>query len=131
MAEEIQNENIPTEESANMMNVASKRVHFKVHLTIFIVINAIIWALWFTLFSAIVTSEAISSAILKVFICVTVVWFLLVILHYYIAFKWNKTFVENELNKIRKQRKKQLQEIEKIKAKIAETKAQHQTEQAQ
>ncbi len=121
--EEDSTKNISAEETAKMLNVADKRVHFKVHLTIFIVINAIIWALWFTLFSAIVTSESISAAILKVFVCVTLVWLLLVILHYCIAYKWNKTFVEKELKKMRNMREKQLKEIEKLKAKITETKA--------
>ena len=114
-----------------MLNVADKRVHFKVHITIFIVINAIMWALWFTLFNAIVTSETIRAAILKVFICVTLVWLLLLILHYCIAYKWNKTFVEKELKKMRNMREKQLKEIEKLKAKIAETKAKNQAGQAQ
>ncbi len=114
-----------------MLNVADKRVHFKVHITIFFVINAIMWALWFTLFNAIVTSETIRAAILKVFICVTLVWLLLVILHYCIAYKWNKTFVEKELKKMRNMRDKQLKEIEKLKARIAETKAKNQAGQAQ
>ena len=38
---------------------------------------------------------------------------------------WNKTFVEKELKKMRNMREKQLKEIEKLKAKIAETKAQN------
>ena len=102
--EEDSTKNISAEETAQMLNVADKRVHFKVHITIFIVINAIMWALWFTLFSAIVTSETIRAAILKVFVCVTLVWLLLVILHYCIAYKWNKTFVEKELKKMRNKR---------------------------
>ena len=107
-----------------MINVSKSRVSFKVHLPIFLVVNLIIWALWFTLFNTIVTDAYINSAILKVFICITLVWFLLVVLPYLIAYKWNKTFVEKELSRIRKQRAKQLKEIENIKAKIAETKNQ-------
>ena len=129
--EEDSTKNISAEETAQMLNVADKRVHFKVHITIFIVINAIMWALWFTLFNAIVTSETIRAAILKVFICVTLVWLLLLILHYCIAYKWNKTFVEKELKKMRNMHEKQLKEIEKLKAKIAETKAKNQAGPAQ
>ena len=114
---------IPVEEEAKMQNVAKRRVHFKVHLTIFLVINLIIWALWFTLFDAIVTDPYITSAIQKAFICVTLVWLLILILHYFIAYKWNKTFVENELSKLKKQRLKQLKEIEKMKVKMEQTKA--------
>ena len=126
MAEEEKtiNETISTEEEARMINVSKKRVYFKVHFAIFFVINLIVWVLWFMLFNTIVTDAYIGQAILKAFLCVTLVWLLLVILHYLIAYKWNKTFIEKELSKIRKQRDKPLTEIEKIKAKIAEMKNQ-------
>ena len=54
---------------------------------------------------------------------IQVVWLLVVILHYCIAFKWNKTFVEKELGRIRKQRSNQLKELERLKAQIAASKA--------
>ncbi len=124
MAEEEKNitETISTEEEARLINVSKNRVAFKVHLTIFLLVNLIMWVLRFTLFNTIVTSENINSAILKVFICITLVWFLIVLLHYFIAYRWNKTLVEKQLNKLKKQREKQLKEIEKVKAKIAEAK---------
>lgn len=120
--EEITVNNISTEEEASMINASKSRVIFKIHLTVFVVVNLIIWALWFTLFNAVVTDVYISSAILKAFLCVTLVWFLIVILHFLIAYRWNRTLVEKELARIKKQRAKQLKEIEKIKAKIAEAK---------
>ena len=119
--EKIIPETVSTDEEARMINVSKKRVYFKVHLAIFLVINLIVWVLWFMLFNTIVTDPYIGRAILKAFLCITLVWLLLVILHYLIAYKWNKTFVEKELNKQRKHRDKQLKEIEKIKAKIAES----------
>ncbi len=120
--EEITVNNISTEEEASMINASKSRVIFKIHLTVFVVVNLIIWALWFTLFNAVVTDAYISSAILKAFLCVTLVWFLIVLLHFLIAYRWNRTLVEKELARIRKQRAKQLKEIERIKAKIAEAK---------
>lgn len=124
MAEEeiTVNNTISAEEEASMINASKSRVIFKIHLTVFVVINLIIWALWFTLFNAVVTDAYISTAILKAFLCVTLVWFLIVILHFLIAYRWNRTLVEKELARIRKQRAKQLKEIERIKAKIAEAK---------
>ncbi|MBO4503705.1 MAG: 2TM domain-containing protein [Bacteroidales bacterium] len=126
-----ENETIPTtnqekttipdvnvEEEAKMQNVATSRMRFRIHLGLFILINLIIWVLYFTLFNAIVTDFSIKWAILKVFICITVAWFLLLVLHYCIAFKWNKTLVEKELARIKKQRNKQLKTIEKLKAQI-------------
>ena len=124
MAEEeiTVNNTISAEEEASMINASKSRVIFKIHLTVFVVINLIIWALWFTLFNAVVTDAYISTAILKAFLCVTLVWFLIVILHFLIAYRWNRTLVEKELARIKKQRAKQLKEIERIKAKIAEAK---------
>ncbi len=118
MSEEVKTPEISVEEEAKMQNVSTSRVRFKVHLSIFIIVNLIMWVLFFTLFSAIVTDPDINGAILKVFICITAVWLLLVIGHYCIAYKWNKTFVEKELKNLKKQRTKQLAQIEKLKAEI-------------
>jgi len=114
---------ISVEEESKMETVANSRVRFKIHLSLFVIVNLVIWVLFFTLFNAIVTDPNIRGAILKVFIFITLAWLLIVILHYCIAYKWNKTFVEKELKRVKKQRVKQLAEIEKLKTKMAETKA--------
>ncbi|MBR0304974.1 MAG: 2TM domain-containing protein [Bacteroidales bacterium] len=126
--EKIIPETISPEEEARMINVAKVRVIFKIHIAVFLVLNLIIWALWFTLFDAVVTDAYTSNIILKVSLCITIVWLLIVILHYCIAYKWSRTFIEKELSRLKKQRAKQLAEIEKIKAKIAETKQQQTAE---
>ncbi len=126
--EKIISEIISPEEEARMINVSKVRVIFKIHIAVFLVLNLIIWALWFTLFDAVVTDAYTSNIILKVSLCITIVWLLIVILHYCIAYKWSRTFIEKELSRLKKQRAKQLAEIEKIKAKIAETKQQQTAE---
>lgn len=123
----ITNENISVDEEARMINVSKIRVIFKIHIAVFLVLNLIIWALWFTLFDAVVTDAYTSNIILKVSLCITIVWLLIIILHYAIAYKWSKTFVEKELSRLKRQRVKQLKEIETLKAKIAEAKNQQQT----
>ena len=126
--EKIISETISPEEEARMINVSKVRVIFKIHIAVFLVLNLIIWALWFTLFDAVVTDAYTSNIILKVSLCITIVWLLIVILHYCIAYKWSRTFIEKELSRLKKQRAKQLAEIEKIKTKIAETKQQQTAE---
>ena len=106
------------DEEVQMRKVAPMRIAFRVHLTIFVLVNLILWVLKYTLLSAIVTDETIDAAILKAFICVTIVWLIIVILHFLIAYVWNKTLVEKELAKMRKQRAKQLKKIEELKEKI-------------
>lgn len=125
--EKIISETISPEEEARMINVSKSRVYFKVHLVIFLVINLIVWVLWFLFLNGVV-KEYLYYDFLKAFLCITLVWLLLVILHYLIAYRWSKTFVERELSRLKKQRAKQLAEIEKIKAKIAETKQQQTAE---
>ena len=95
--EKIIPETISPEEEARMINVAKVRVIFKIHIAVFLVLNLIIWALWFTLFDAVVTDAYTSNIILKVSLCITIVWLLIVILHYCIAYKWSRTFIEKEL----------------------------------
>lgn len=124
MAEEeiTVNNTISAEEEASMINASKSRVIFKIHLSVFLILNLIIWTLKFTFIDAFVKDPYDMSQLLKLFICITLIWLLIVILHYFIAYRWNRTFVEKQLAKIRKQRAKQLKEIERIKAKIAEAK---------
>lgn len=106
---------IPAEEENQMKSVAVGRVSFKIHLTVFVVVNLVLWCLWFTIFNAIVTNETIADAILKTSVCITVVWFLIVLVHYLIVYRWNSTLVEKELRRMKKARKKALREIEEMK----------------
>lgn len=106
---------IPAEEENQMKSVAVGRVSFKIHLTVFVVVNLVLWCLWFTIFNAIVTNETIADAILKTSVCITVVWFLIVLVHYLIVYRWNSTLVEKELRRMKKARKKALKEIEEMK----------------
>ena len=112
---------IPAEEEKQMRSVAVGRVSFKIHLTVFVVVNLVLWCLWFTIFNAIVTNENIADAILKTSVCITVVWLLIVLLHYLIVYRWNSTLVEKELRRMKKARKKVLEEIEEMKKSSAET----------
>lgn len=106
---------IPAEEENQMKSVAVGRVSFKIHLTVFVVVNLVLWCLWFTIFNAIVTNKTIADAILKTSVCITVVWFLIVLVHYLIVYRWNSTLVEKELRRMKKARKKALKEIEEMK----------------
>ncbi len=113
---------IPAEEEKQMRSVAVGRVSFKIHLTVFVVVNLVLWCLWFTIFNAIVTDETISDAILKISVCITVVWLLIVLVHYLIVYRWNSTLIEKELRRMKKARKKALKEIEELKKSSQHTK---------
>ncbi|MBP5205555.1 MAG: 2TM domain-containing protein [Bacteroidales bacterium] len=114
---------ISVEEEGKMQSVANSRRRFRIHLSLFILVNLLLWVLFFTLFNAIVTDFHIRAAIVKVFLSITLVWLLIVIMHYCISFKWTRTSAEKELKRVRKQRSNQLKEIEQLKAKIEASKA--------
>ncbi len=113
---------IPAEEEKQMRSVAVGRVSFKIHLTVFVIVNLVLWCLWFTIFNAIVTNETIADAILKTSVCITVVWFLILLVHYMIVYRWNSTLVEKEFRRMKKARKKVLKEIEEMKKSSQQTK---------
>lgn len=112
------NPNIPEispEEEAKLEKMASRRTGFKKHLAIFILVNVFLWVVWYFLFRD-NTENTFLMAILFVFI----VWLLGIILHYMIVYKWTKSYKEKELNSLKKMRLKQLQEMEDLKAELAQ-----------
>lgn len=83
---------------------ATRRAAFKIHLAIYLLVNLIFWLIWFF----IIKSEPLdptSTKILKTLIFFTIVWLLLLVGHYLAVYKWNKTIVEKELNKLLKENK--------------------------
>lgn len=116
MAEE--NQNIPEispEEAAKMAKTAARRTSFKIHLAIFILANAFLWVVWYFLFS-----DSVENTFLKAILFLLIVWLLAIILHYLIVYKWTKTYKEKELTSLKKMRLQQLQEIEILKAELAQ-----------
>lgn len=83
---------------------ATRRAAFKIHLAIYVIVNLIFWLIWFF----IIKSEPLdptSIKILKTLIFFTIVWLLLLVGHYLAVYRWNKTLVEKELNKLLKENK--------------------------
>ncbi len=83
---------------------ATRRAAFKIHLAIYVLVNLIFWLIWFF----IIKSEPLdptSIKILKTLIFFTIVWLLLLVGHYLAVYRWNKTLVEKELNKLLKENK--------------------------
>ena len=112
------NPNIPEitpEEEAKLARMASRRTGFKKHFAIFLLVNIFLWVVWYFLFKD-NTENTFLMAILFVFI----VWLLGIILHYMIVYKWTKSYKDKELNSLKKMRLMQLQEIENLKAEMAQ-----------
>jgi len=116
MAEE--NHNIPEitpEEEAKLARMASRRTGFKKHFAIFFLLNAFLWVVWYFLFR-----DSAENTFLMAILFVFIVWFLGIILHYMIVYKWTKSYKEKELTSLKKMRLRQLQEIESLKAEMAQ-----------
>ena len=112
------NSNIPEitpEEEAKLAKMASRRTGFKKHLAIFILLNAFLWVVWSFLFR-----DSEEKTFLMAILFVLIVWLLVLILHYLMVYKWTKSYKDKELNSLKKMRLKQLQEIENLKAEMAQ-----------
>ena len=123
MAEE--NHNIPEitpEEEAKLARMASRRTGFKKHFAIFFLLNAFLWVVWYFLFR-----DSAENTFLMAILFVFIVWLLGIILHYMIVYKWTKSYKEKELTSLKKMRLRQLQEIESLKAEMAQKDAAEET----
>jgi small-conductance mechanosensitive channel len=82
-----------------LMKQARRRVNFKAHLVIFMLGNILLWilyALFYYLFNFIFPWAIFPTSI----------WFVVLILHYFIAFKWNDKWVDREYQKLLEEQRK-------------------------
>lgn len=77
---------------------AKKRVGFKVHFVVYLLILAFLWVVWFFIFK-----ENSDSLFMKAILFLTITWTIVLIGHYFYAFKWNSSLVENEIRILVKQ----------------------------
>src|SRR5574344_1940255 len=86
-----------------LIKQAQKRVNFKIHCWIYVLVNLFIWLLWYFIFK---NTEEVATTHHDVFfkfaIFTSLAWMLILISHYLIVYKWNKTLVEKELSKLKK-----------------------------
>jgi len=93
---------------------AQKRVSFKIHFTVFILVNLLIWLFWFFIFSN-MDDGAFRQSTLKTFFFISSVWSICMITHYLFIYKWNKSFVEKEIRRLKKEEERQQKELEALK----------------
>ncbi|MBR4135866.1 MAG: hypothetical protein IKU03_05610 [Bacteroidales bacterium] len=115
---DIKKEIANTEEEVQITRTANFRRGFFIHLSIFILANIIVWVLWYFLNN--IVKEEFSGGLLKICLCFSLIWLVIAIFHYLIAFKWTRTHAEKEVSKLRKKRDKQLEEIRALKNEINE-----------
>jgi len=77
---------------------AKKRVGFKIHLVIYLLILAFLWVVWFFIFK-----ENSDSLFMKSILFLTLTWSIVLVGHYFYAYKWNSSLVENEIRFLVKQ----------------------------
>lgn len=99
-----------TEKNVQLYVKAKQRVNFKIHITIFVLIMAIVWLIWGFIFKG---SE--NQTFYKCLLFVTLIWGIFLIAHYLIVYKWNKSLIDKELEKLVNQENKKLEEIKRLK----------------
>jgi len=95
---------------------AARRAAFKIHLAIYVLVNLIFWLVWFFIIKS-ETPDPTSAKTLNALIFFTIVWLLLLIGHYLAVYKWNKSLVEKELNKLLKENKAKEEKLRKLQQK--------------
>lgn len=103
----------PGTEEEKLYKKASRRAGFKIHLMIFLLVEILFWVVWFFLFRG--GQDATSAKALNALLLLSIVWLIIVIAHYLMVYKWNKSLVEKELEKLKKENKAQREELEKLK----------------
>jgi len=102
------------QEEQTLRKKAQKRVSFKIHFTVFILVNLLIWLFWFFIFSN-MDDGAFRQSTLKTFFFISSVWSIFMIAHYLFIYKWNKSFVEKEIRRLKKEEERQQKELEALK----------------
>ncbi len=92
---------------------ASRRAGFKIHVVIFILANLLLWVFWFFILKG--RSE---DVLFQGFLFLSITWFIILVAHYLFVYKWNKTLIEKELIKLKKENKKQESELEKMRKEV-------------
>ncbi len=110
----IGNKQYSEEEEKALAKKAQKRVSFKRHIIIYILANLLIWLFWFFIFSKMNDTEQKELA-LNIFLFITLVWGILVIAHYFFVYKWNKSYVEKEIERLKKEQDNKEKELEQLK----------------
>jgi TRAP-type C4-dicarboxylate transport system permease small subunit len=106
--EKIKGEDFSLPEETEIVKKARKRVGFKIHITIYLLSCVLVWLFWFFFQE----SGSQNKTILTIPLFITLVWGISVIVHYLIVYKWDKTYLEKEVKRLKKQQGKQQQQIE-------------------
>ena len=101
---------ISQQEEKTLYGKAKRRVQFKVHLMIFILTNLLLWLL-FGFGSKLFTEDA-KSFVLQFVLFVSLMWAVVLVAHYLIIYKWGKTYVEKEFDKLKQDYKRKKRAIE-------------------
>jgi len=108
MQEDVRN--MTEQEEKMLYGKAQKRVQFKVHLMIFILTNLLLWLLFG--FGAKLFTEDARSFVLQFVLFISLTWGVVLTAHYLIVYKWGKTLVEKEFDKLKEDHKRKKKALE-------------------
>ena len=98
------------QEEKEIRSKAKQRIGFKIHSMVYFLICLLFWLFWYFIFKD-SSDEELSKAALNVSLFITLVWGVCVTAHYLLVYKWNKTFLEKEIERIKKEKENQLKQI--------------------
>ena len=99
------------QEEKEFRNKAKKRIACKIHGMIYFLTCLLLWLFWLFIFKGSIDR---STPILKFCIFVTLVWGICVLLHYLFVYKWNKSYLEKEIKRLKKEKEKERKQLEEL-----------------
>ena len=91
-----------------------------VHVTIFLIVMAMLWIIYTFIFKK-ETPEGEENTFFQAILFLNSIWALVIVAHYLIVYKWNKSLIEKEIKNIEKENenlKKKLISIQKEQEKV-------------
>jgi len=105
-------ENMTEQEEKMLYGKAQRRVRFKVHVMIYILTNAILWLLLYFGFKLFGVDFNVENTAFQFILFISLTWGVFVVAHYLIVYKWGRTWVEKEFNKIKEDHKRKKKALE-------------------
>ena len=98
------------QEEKEIRGKAKQRIGFKIHSMVYFLLCLLFWLFWYFIFKD-SKYEDLDAAVFKFCLFITLVWGICIFAHYLLVYKWNKTFLEKEIERIKKEKENQLKQI--------------------
>lgn len=92
----------PQQVDPKLYKQASRRVAFKTHVFLYVLINLLLWIIWAFIFRKPEIPDA-DPTFFKLTLFVSIVWLIILMVHYVLVYRGTKSLIEKELKKLKQE----------------------------